>query len=108
MVTPTRLRNVEFEREITRFAVKGLNVDPEPLITFAEARIATHHAEYVADPRLVSTAGDRIRDAREEAADLRNYLVWWLEENLEDERRSDREKALRHVCLLFDLLGEGS
>lgn len=101
---PTR-RVLETERELTRMAAKGI-VDPEPLITHSETRCQQLSGEYTPDPMLLATGRDFKRDAREEAADLRSYVVFWLQENPESEDRQQMFFALRHCCILYDLLKE--
>lgn len=99
----SRPRNMEYEREATREAARGV-VDPTPLIEFSEVRACRLSGEYVTDPMLVAQGRDRRRDAREELSDCRNHLVWWLEENHGDDRAHDAFLALRHVALAYDLL----
>lgn len=103
--TTTWRRDIDLEREITYEAAKGV-VDPEALILFAEARTRTLSGEYVNDPMLVLADRDRLRDAREEVADLRNHLVWWLQSNVDSEKAADAFAALRHTTLIYDLLSE--
>ena len=98
----TRPRDVASEREITREAARGV-VDPEPLIAFSEVRISEHSHQYVKDSMLVSLR-NHIREATEEAADLRNYLVWFIQENEGTEDAHDAFLALRHLLLAYDLL----
>ena len=95
-------RNIDFEREITREAARGV-VDPTPLIEFSEARCNRLSGEYVSDPSR-RRANIDLRESREEAADLRWYLACWLEDNPEHEKRQDIFLALRHLTLLYDLL----
>jgi len=99
----TRPRNINYEREATREAARGV-CDPSPLIEFSEARASCLSGEYVTDPMLVAQGRDRVRDAKEELSDCRNHLVWWLEENHGDEKAHDAFFALRHILLAYDLL----
>jgi hypothetical protein len=78
-------------------------VDAEPLIAFAETRINEHSRQYVENSMLVSLR-NHIREALEEAADLRNYLVWFIQENEGTEEAHDAFLALRHLLLAYDLL----
>lgn len=101
----TRRRNIAFERDVTRLAAKGV-ANPTELIDHAEARAHRLCGEYVDHPMLVLERGGDVAHIREELVDTRNYLVWWLEENLEDERVPDVQAALRHVILAYDLIND--
>lgn len=101
--TETRLRNVELEQEITQRAAYGA-VDPTPLIEFAESR-ARHPFGY-GDVCRVRLGVDWLREAREEAADMRNYLCWFIEEHIGQESARDAEIALRFLALAYDRLLE--
>lgn len=106
-------RDLEFEREITRQAAKGL-VDPERLIVHSETRCIELSGEYTPDPMQMAPDRDFLRDALEECADLKSYLVFWLQTHVNDrgqdgdvdERRRNVFLALRHTTLLYDLLSE--
>ena len=87
--------------EITHEAARGA-VDPTALIEFAETRAGGDHG-YGA-PNMLRAGVDWLREARPEAADLRNYLVWWLLTNPGHPKAHDMFLALRHVTLLYDLL----
>lgn len=95
-----RQRNLAFERDITHHAARGL-VDPNPLIAFAEARARGLSGEYVPDPMLIAPGRDRARDVREEIADARNHLVWWLEENLEHPTAPRKLRVLQLLCVAY-------
>jgi hypothetical protein len=105
-VTPTtRLRNLEFERDITQHCAKGV-CDPSDLIEHAESRAQRLSGEYVTDPMLVARHRDRPLDVREELADARNHLVWWLEDHLDDPTLNHKQEALRLIILAYQLLGD--
>lgn len=104
-VAHVRRRSLDVEREITREAGRGY-IDPTALITHAETRANRLHAEYVTDPMLVAADRDRLQEAKEELADMRNHLVWWLEENPDDDRRQHAFASLRHALIAYDLLLE--
>jgi hypothetical protein len=53
---------------------------------------------------LVKVGRDKRRDAKEELADCRNYLVWWLEENMGDDDAPGVLLSLTHVLLAYDAL----
>jgi hypothetical protein len=101
----TRRRNIEFERDITHHAAKGV-ADPTALIEHAETRAKTLSGEYVSDFMQVASDRNRPRDVTEELADARNHLVWWLEDNLETDGCERKLWALRHICLAYELLRE--
>ena len=99
-------RSLEFERGVTHQAAKGV-VDPSRLIEHAENRARVLSGEYVRDPMHIAPGKDRLREAREEAADMRNHLIWAMQERIEDEDFAHRARfALRHICLAYDLLTE--
>jgi len=93
------------ERAATEEAARGA-CDPTQLIGHAEVRALKLSGEYVPDFMLIRPGRDRLLDAREEAADARNHLVFWLQENndFEDERRDDVMIALRFFALAYDRL----
>lgn len=95
-----RRRSTDMERAITEHAARGA-CDPEGLIVLAESR---------ADRRGAYRGVDRdwLREAREELADMRNYLCWWLEERIENdgEDRARVIDALRLCALAFAALTE--
>lgn len=99
---PTTRRNLEFEREMTRAASRTV-ADPETLIMHAEAR-SMRAQDYVGDMMQIRLDRDERKYAREEAADLRNYIVWWLQRNPEHEDVDDMTAALRHTAILYQLL----
>jgi hypothetical protein len=99
---PGRLRNVDFEREVTIEASRAA-VDPISLIEYAETRASQPHG-YVDDTRRVRDDANWLHEMRAELADCRNYACWWLEQNPEDERQQDVLIALRFVALAFDRL----
>ncbi len=100
----SRLRDLEYEREITHEAARGV-VDPSALIEFAETRAGgSLSGEYVSNAQLVTLTRDRIRETQEELADARNHVVWWLEANPGHAKSHDVFLALRHVTLAYDLL----
>ncbi|MGH2866199.1 MAG: hypothetical protein ACRDNK_01340 [Solirubrobacteraceae bacterium] len=99
-----RERNLLTEQDITRHAAQGV-ADPSGLIRHAEARARSLSGEYVHRPELVQQGRDRILDAKEELADCRNHLVWWLEDHMEESReRRHALVALRHIVLAYSLL----
>lgn len=81
---PMWRRNLEVERDITRFAVQG-QLDPTALIEFAETRAMRLHGKYVTDPMLIADR-DRPHEAMEEAADGRNHCVFHLQQQPDDQR----------------------
>jgi hypothetical protein len=99
----TRRRSIQFEREATKEAARGY-CDPLPIVEFSETRITRLSGEYVPDPMLVKVGRDKRRDAKEELADCRNYLVWWLEENMGDDDAPGVLLSLTHVLLAYDAL----
>lgn len=96
-------RSLELERELTNEAAKGA-VDASRLIEHAEARASSLSGEYVPDPMLIAPGRDRLRDVREELADARNHLCWWLQAHVGDEKADDALIGLRFVCLAYDRL----
>lgn len=99
-------RDLTFEREATESAARGACF-VEPLIAHAEIRAGGHlSSEYVSDPGLIRPGRDRLLDAKEEFADARNHLVFWLQEHIEDDR-AHVLTALRYTALAYDsLLGD--
>lgn len=79
--TPTRRRNLQLERDITEHAARIAGVSADELMQHAEGRAWRLSGEYVHDPMLVRIDVDQPRETREELADARNRLVWWLEDN---------------------------
>lgn len=67
------LRNPDFEREATRVAASQAGVNAEGLLAFSEART-------LPGPVRQHQTRDFRQEAAEEAADGRNYCVWWLEQ----------------------------
>lgn len=103
---PTRRRNLDFEREFTEHAAKGV-ADPSVLIAHSEARAATLSDAYVSDPMLVQGGKDLAREMREELADSRVYGCWLGEERQaagDDEGAHRAMQALRHIILAYNLL----
>jgi hypothetical protein len=98
-----RRRHVQVERDLTHEAARGAT-DPARLIEHAETRAATLSHEYVPDPMLVAMNTDKRVDAREELADCRNRLVWFLEEQPDHPRAQHAFIALRLVALAYDHL----
>ena len=99
-------RDITLERDLTKHAARGL-ADPSPLITHAETRAGSHlSAEYVPDPMLIAADRDRIREVREELADARNHLVWWLIANVDHDLAPQRLGALQAICLAYQRLAE--
>lgn len=103
MLSTSRPRNVELEREFTREAARGV-CDPSALIQYAEAR-AGQRREY-GQTTLVLGGRDLLQEARAELADGRNYLVWWLEDHVGDDQAPDVLIALRFLALAYDRLLE--
>lgn len=105
-IAHVRRRSLDVEREITREAGRGY-IDPTAIITHAETRASRLHAEHVTNPMLVAADRDWLQEAKEELADTRNYLAWWIEENPDDDlRRQHTFASLRHVLMAYDLLLE--
>lgn len=99
----SRLRNLDFEHEVTREAARGA-VDPADLSHYAELRAQQDHGYGLANE--VREGVNWLHEARAELADCRNYFCWWLEENVGDERAPEILIALRFVALAFDRLKE--
>lgn len=99
-------RNPAFERELTRQMGRGLRVDVEHLNRLAGQRACTlGAAEYGSG--LPEVSRDLEREAIDEMADARNYLVWRLDQIhrglVEDDGRTEHlQIALRHVALAFE------
>lgn len=91
-----RLRNRELERELTEHAAHGV-CDPSGLVEFSQARADWQGSR-------LTLGRDWLHEAREELADCCNYLCWWLEDHLGDERAGVVAGALREVCVAFDRL----
>lgn len=101
-----RRRSLAYEREATREAARGL-ADPTSIIHHAESRSLRLSSEYVTDPMLVSITRDRVDDVREELADARNHLVWWLEEHHADHPLApQRLEALGLIVLAYEKLAD--
>lgn len=99
-------RDLDLERELTRQAAKGL-VDPEPLIIHSETRCERLSGEYTDDHMLMAAGRDFRHDGREEIADCRWYITAWMQTHSVDDPDYRRMfLALRHTCLLYDLLSE--
>jgi hypothetical protein len=102
-------RILEFERAATYNAANGY-CDPERLIVHAETRAHHLSGEYVNDPMDILPGRDRLRDVREELADGRNHLVWWLQERQQNDPDDDRIdlalEALGYIALAYDRLSE--
>ena len=96
-------RNLVLERQITEEACRGA-VDPESFIEHAEARAQTLSGEYVDDPMLIKEGRNRVLDAREEAVDARNHLVFWFQEHPEAYERELVLEALKHFALAYEIL----
>lgn len=95
-------RSLEFERGVTEQAARGA-VDPSRLIQHAEQRIQLHSGGYTRDPMRVAPGRDLLRDAREELADARNYVLWAMQERLEDEDLCHELLiGLRFIALAYD------
>ena len=99
----TRPRNLDLEREITHQACRGF-ADPTALIVHAETRALRLSGEYVDDAMLVRSDRDRPTDVREELADARNHLVWWIEDNTDHPTIDAKLGALRFIGLAYQAL----
>lgn len=103
---PTRRRNLDFERDFTKHAAKGV-ADATVLVEHSENRAASLSGDYVSDPMLVQGGKDLAREIREEIADARIYACW-LGEDLQaaddDEGAHRAMMALRHLVLAYNLL----
>jgi hypothetical protein len=95
------LRNLDLERDITEYACRGA-VDPAPLIQHSEVRAARLSGEYVQNPQHILPGRNRRRDVREELADVRNHLVFLLQEEPEAEDRQDLLIVLRLAAIAYD------
>ncbi|GAC1522495.1 MAG: hypothetical protein NVS3B1_07940 [Marmoricola sp.] len=98
-----------FECNITRQIAGTIGVDVEPLNQFAEQRAdGVGESEYRSD--FPDLARNLTREACEELADARNYLVWRLDAHhrgLIDGPSEDVEQlqiGLRHVVLAFEAI----
>ena len=95
-------RSLEFERGVTQQAARGA-VDPSRLISHAEQRINAASASYTRDPMQVAPGRDLMRDVREELADARNYALWAMQQNLEDEDFCHEALiGLRFIALAYE------
>lgn len=102
--TKPLLRSLEFERGTTEQACKGV-VDPSEIIAKAEFRAQQLSGEYVHDPMWIQPGRDRRREAREEALDFRNHILWDCLEHIEDEDRClENVRALGKVCEAYELI----
>lgn len=109
-----RQRRVALERELTKTAARLASVDsyietgrfcdPTALIEHAETRAHDLSSEYTPDPLLVREDRDRPHDVREELADGRNHLVWWLEANPDHPLYPKRLLALGVMTLAYELM----
>lgn len=98
-------RNPIFEQELTRHLATGLSVDVESINRFAGDRANNGAGEY--GTGFPERSRDLPREALEEIADLRNYLVWALERvhrgHAPDGLHVGHlQCALRHTILAFD------
>lgn len=97
-------RNRGFERELTERIV-GFVADARALSVFAERRADRAEDEYGQD--FPALDRDLEREALEELADCRNYVVWRLDGIHRDlfeggERVEHLQNALRYVALAFN------
>lgn len=99
-MSATRRRNLDFERDITYHAVRGV-ITPDEFVAHAEERANGLSSEYVTDPMLVQEGRDRIEDVREELLDARNHIVWWLERNTAHPLVPARLRALKRIVLAY-------
>lgn len=99
----SRARNLGFERDVTREAARGA-VNPVELVAYAELRAEQDHG--YGRSHEVRDGIDWLRETRAELADARNYLCWWLEERVGDERAPEVLIALRFVALAYERLKE--
>lgn len=101
----TIVRDVYRERAWTMEACRGVT-DPSHLIELSERRAASSlSSPYVSDPMTLRAGMDRPREAREEALDLRNHVVFWMQERgLSPEDEHDALIVLRHVAIAYDVL----
>lgn len=100
-----RQRTRGFECEITRQVTEGIRVNVESLNLLAGQRADQAEHDYGHDfPELGRPLE---REALEELADARNYIVWRLDaihRGLDDQewRVQHLQIALRHVALAFE------
>ena len=90
-----RPRNTRFERMVTRMAA---SIKVDSLNRMAEARADKF------GPLRPKPCRDLRREVMEELADARNYLVWWIQEETNDEARMRAATALRGVCEAWEAL----
>jgi hypothetical protein len=92
---------VNAERALTRAVCRGLALDTDPLIEYAERRARILSGEYVSNPELVLLGEDRRQHVREELADARNHGIWWLQDNPDHPDQVEVRAGLRFVCLAY-------
>jgi len=100
-------RDPQFECEITRYLLSGINVDPEPLNVFAGRRADIAKRDYGRD--FPDLSRDLAKEACEELADARNYAVWWLDAfnrgllpDSEHWKAEHVQAGLKHAALAFN------
>ena len=98
------IRDIDFEREWTTQAAASLGVDASRLVAFAERRAAVSAAIDGMPAR------DFGAESLEEAADWRNYLVFWLQQiqaapeysELDGDITAAIGQAIAHVAAGFE------
>lgn len=78
-------------------------MDPDELIARMDARASSLSGEYVSDPGMVALDRDRPREVREEAEDLLNHAIWWLEDNPEHPLALHRFESLRLLIQVYSV-----
>jgi hypothetical protein len=72
-------RDYDLELEIVKLACRG-KIDPEALWEHSQTRSKALSGPYVSDPDTILRGKNRLREAREEAADGVNHLLFAVEE----------------------------
>lgn len=99
-------RNLELEREIVREATRGA-VDPSRLIDHCQIRADRLSGEYVSHGSLIKPGVDRPKEAREEAPDGINHLLFHIQEHPDDPANEDYLIAIRFFGLAYERIRKG-
>lgn len=102
---PRLERDPEWESDLLQHISSGLNADVSALRVFARRRAEIGERNY--GEAFPASGRDLLREAREEAGDLANYLMWQLDRirrGLDDREWlvPQLQIALRHVVLAFE------
>lgn len=96
-VPESRERNQQLERELVEYAAKGIT-DPQHFLLHMQTRSGFS--------TTVRVGVDWLQEAREELADLGNYLVWWLQERPDHPEVERKLTALARAAEAYGLLDE--